>query len=171
MACLQVESRGSSARRIRAAWATALGAIALLAVACGSDSPSAANTQGLPPTAFRDAVAANDLDALLATLADDIELYSPVLKEPFVGYDRVSRLFGVLIDVFEDIEITDDYQAEGRYALSFTARVGTEDIRIVDLLRFNEEGKITEFIVTARPLAGIQALAAAVAPHLPEING
>jgi hypothetical protein len=157
---------------VRIAWNTwacvAVGGLCMLVMACGEDSSG--STGALRPTAFRDAVATRDLDALLATLADDVELYSPVLIEPFVGYTRVSRLFGVLVDVFEEIEITDDYEAEGRYALSFTARVGSEDIRIVDLLRFDDEGKIKEIIVTARPLAGIQALAAAVAPHLPEIN-
>jgi hypothetical protein len=33
---------------------------------------------------------------------------SPVLPEPFVGRDRVERLFAVLVDTFEDIEITDE---------------------------------------------------------------
>lgn len=152
------------------AWRT-LAACTLAMSACGGDASSADEVPTLPPTAFRDAVEARDLDAIIATFADDIRLYSPVLPDPFVGRERVARLFGVLIKVFEDIRIGDEFDAEGRYVLTFDARIGTEEVFVADLLRFDETGRIAEFVVTMRPLPGILALAAAVAPHLPEING
>lgn len=155
-------------------------ALAVVTMTACSENTNAADTETSrvpgptstthPPRAFAHAVRARDLDALFATFADDIELYSPVLAEPFVGRARVSRLFGVLVTTLEDIEITHELEADGQFALSFRARVGTEPIQIVDLLDFDETGHIKTFTVTARPLAGIQALAAAVSPHLAEIG-
>lgn len=54
--------------------------------------------------------------------------------------------------------------------LAFTAGVGGQSIQMVDLLSFDDDGRIETFVVTARPLAGIRALGAAVAPHLDEIG-
>lgn len=127
-------------------------------------------TTTLAPQAFADAVRSQDLDALTATFAADIELFSPVLPDPFVGKDRVTRLFKVLVETFEDIDITHELAENGHYVLSFDARVGSEPIKIVDLLDFDAAGRIKTFTVTARPLAGIEALAVAVAPHLAEIG-
>ena len=152
-------------------------ALVTIMTACGdttdgnrSQGSGPTSTTTLAPQAFANAVRARDLDALTATFADNIQLYSPVLTDPFVGRARVTRLFGVLIDVFQDIRITHEFVAPGRYALSFHARVGSEPIQIVDLLEFDRTGRIETFTVTGRPLAGVQALAAAVAPHLPSIG-
>jgi hypothetical protein len=146
------------------------------AAACGDDGGSQeagmaeSTTTTLAPDAFADAVRAGDLEAMQASFADDIELYSPVLSDPFVGRDRVERLFAVLVDTFEHIEITDEISSPEHFVLAFTARVDEEPIQVVDLLSFDDEGTIATLVVTARPLAGIQALGAAVAPHLAEID-
>jgi hypothetical protein len=150
--------------------------VAIAVAACGTagaaktKAPSASAPTTLAPRAFADAVRARDLVALKATFADDIRLYSPVLTKPFVGKARVDRLFDVLVTVFKDIQITNEFESPHNYALSFDSHVGTEPIRIVDLLTFDDAGRIKTFVVTARPLAGIQALAGAVGPHLAEIN-
>jgi hypothetical protein len=149
--------------------------LVMIMAACSSTDAAGSRASGttsttLGPAAFADAVRANDLEALTATFAEDIELYSPVLAEPFVGRERVSRLFGVLIETFDDIRITHELDSTGTFVLSFHARVGAEPIQIVDLLDFDESGHIETFTVTARPLAGVNALAAAVAPRLAEIG-
>lgn len=146
------------------------------AAACGDDGrslepePAESIATTMAPNTFAEAVRAGDLDAMQAAFADDIALYSPVLPDPFVGRDRVERLFAVLVETFEDIEVTDEISSTDRFVLAFTARVDGEPIQVVDLLSFDNEGKIETFVVTARPLAGIQALAAAVAPHLADIG-
>jgi hypothetical protein len=138
--------------------------------ASGSTATASTPTTLLPPTAFVDAVRTRDLDALVATFADDIALYSPILEEPFVGRARVSRLFGVLVDVFGEIAITDEIATPGRFVLGFTTSVGDEALHVVDLLTFDADGLIKTFVVTTRLLAGTQALATAVAPHLAAIG-
>ena len=136
----------------------------------GRSRASGTPSTTLSPEAFADAVRDHDLRALTATFAEDIELHSPVLPDPFVGKARVDRLFAVLIETFEDIEITHELASPGHFALSFRARIGSEPIQIVDLLDFDDSGRIKRFTVTARPLDGINALAVAVAPHLAEIG-
>jgi len=42
--------------------------------------------------------------------------------------------------------------------LEFSARVGDKQLKGIDLVRFNEQGQITEFEVMVRPLSGLQAL-------------
>lgn len=136
----------------------------------GDRSSPAATPTTLAPGAFADAVRARDLEAIRATLAEDIELYGPVFAEPFVGRAQVGNLFGVLLQVFEGVEIIDEVVSGDRFALAFRAEVGGQPIEVVDLLSFDDDGRIETFTVTARPLDGVQALAAAVAPHLPELG-
>lgn len=160
----------------RAAVAVSAGLVLVMTMTgCASSGAESAGEAGttsttLGPKAFANAVRNHDLEALTATFADGIELYSPVLPDPFVGKARVDRLFDALIKTFEDIEITHELESPGHFALAFHARVGTEPIQIVDLLDFDAAGRIKTFTVTARPLDGINALAMAVAPHLAEIG-
>ena len=152
-----------------------LAALAAATVGCSEgsepdDAAPAATPTTLAPAEFADAVRAGDLDAIGEVLADDVELYSPVLDEPFVGRDRVRRLFGVLLDILEDVKIREDIEAPGRFVLVFDARIGDQPIQVVDLLHFDDDGRVESFTITSRPLAGTQALAVAVAPHLPDIG-
>lgn len=74
-------------------------------------------------------------------------------------------------DVLQDITITDEFSEPGRSALRFDARVAGVPIEFVEVLRFDSAGSIRTITVAARPISGIEALAAAVAPHLAEIRG
>ncbi|MNO82534.1 hypothetical protein D3C76_738130 [compost metagenome] len=42
--------------------------------------------------------------------------------------------------------------------LEFSARVGGKELKGIDMIRFNEQGRIVEFEVMVRPLSGLQAL-------------
>lgn len=148
------------------ALATSALATSLLAAGCGGD---AARADQPPHAAFRDAVHARDIAAIEALLADDIVFFTPVLDDPIVGRERVARLFHVLDQVFDEIRFVDEHGARDRAALVFAARVGEQPVEGVDLLGFDADGRIATFKVMVRPLAGMQALAAAVAPHLGEI--
>jgi len=43
--------------------------------------------------------------------------------------------------------------------LVFEARAGERDVQGVDILRFDDRGKISELIVMVRPMSGMLALA------------
>ena len=84
---------------------------------------------------FRAAIERRDLDGMLATLADDVVLHSPVSFKPFEGKAAVARLLGILVDTFEDFRYTDELAGEDVAALIFRTRVGAREVEGLDLIR------------------------------------
>ncbi|PLW73462.1 nuclear transport factor 2 family protein [Streptomyces sp. SCUT-3] len=121
---------------------------------------------------FRAAVEERDLTALDELFTEDIRFYSPVKFTPFEGRPMVLGLFGVLLRTFEDFRYVGDFEgtaetsADGAEApsavLLFRATVGGKQIHGIDLLQFDEAGRIKEFTVMVRPLSAVQALSDAV---------
>ena len=116
--------------------------------------------------AFRAAVEAGDHAGMVAALGPDPVLRSPVSFKPFEGREAVSKLFAILLEVFEDFHYTDALEADGTAALVFRARVGDRELEGLDLLRFDAEGRIAELTVMVRPASGLMALGEAVGARL-----
>lgn len=124
------------------------------------------------PHPFRAAVEARELEGMSRLLAEDVVLWSPVAFEPFRGRPTVTRLLGVLLEVFEDFRYTDELASDGSvHGLVFEARVGDRQLQGLDLLRINRSGLIDDFTVMVRPASGLQALGMAVAVHYESIIG
>jgi SnoaL-like domain len=115
---------------------------------------------------FRDAIERRDLDGMVATLADDVVLHSPVSFKPFEGREAVAQLFEILVRTFEDFRYTDDLPGEEVHAMIFRARIGDREVEGLDLIRPGPDGRIADFTVMVRPLTGVVALAEAVGPQL-----
>jgi len=115
---------------------------------------------------FRDAIERRDLDGMVATLADDVVLHSPVSFKPFEGREAVAQLFEILLRTFEDFRYTDDLPGEEVHAMIFRARIGDREVEGLDLIRPGPDGRIADFTVMVRPLTGVVALAEAVGPQL-----
>ncbi|GGS30228.1 nuclear transport factor 2 family protein [Streptomyces nojiriensis] len=121
---------------------------------------------------FRAAVEKRDLTALEDLFTEDVRLYSPVKFTPFEGRPMVLGLFGVLLRVFEDFRYVGGFEgaaetsADGEEApaevLLFRAGVDGREIHGIDLLHFDEAGRIKEFTVMVRPQSAVQALGQAV---------
>jgi hypothetical protein len=119
-----------------------------------------------PHESFRRAVEASDLDAMVAALAEDAVLRSPVSFKPFEGRAAIAQLFAILLDTFEGFRYTDELSGGPTAALIFEARVGDREVQGLDLIRFDPEGRIRELTVMVRPLSAAIALAEAVGPRL-----
>ncbi|MBZ6477658.1 nuclear transport factor 2 family protein [Streptomyces griseocarneus] len=121
---------------------------------------------------FRAAVEARDLAALDDLFTEDIRFYSPVKFTPFEGRPMVLGLLNVLLRTFEDFryvggfEGTAETSTDGDDApseiLLFRAGVGGKQIHGIDMLQFDEAGRIKEFTVMVRPQSAVQALGEAV---------
>ncbi|NUK06946.1 nuclear transport factor 2 family protein [Streptomyces lunaelactis] len=121
---------------------------------------------------FRAAVEKRDLSAVDALFTEDIRLYSPVKFTPFEGRPMVRGLFGVLLRTFEDFRYVGQFEGaaetstDGEEApseiLLFRATVNGKQIHGIDLLQFDEAGRIKEFTVMVRPQSAVQALGEAV---------
>ena len=105
-------------------------------------------------------VASRDLSNLLSIVHPDAVFRSPMANTAYTSAPALMLALSTVIQVFEDFTYhrqlaTDDGL---NILLEFSARVGDKQLKGIDLVRFNEEGQITEFEVMVRPLSGLQAL-------------
>ena len=121
--------------------------------------------------AFREAVEAQDMDAVEALLAEDVVFTSPVVFKPYPGRAITAAILHGVARVFEDFryvrEIGDPDGSDS--ALMFAARVGDRELTGCDFIHVNEEGLIDELTVMVRPLSGAQALQAAMGAQFERI--
>lgn len=118
-------------------------------------------------------VAANDLSDLHSILHPQAVFRSPMAHSPYESAQAVALILTTVVQVFQDFRYHRElYSEDGRnVVLEFSARVGDRQLKGIDLIRFDEEGRIVEFEVMIRPLSGLQALGAEMgkrlAQHLP----
>ncbi|MEW1825467.1 nuclear transport factor 2 family protein [Streptomyces sp. NPDC088196] len=121
--------------------------------------------------AFREAVEAQDMDAVEALLAQDVVFTSPVVFKPYPGKAITAAILHGVSRVFEDFryvrEIGDPDGSDS--ALVFAARVGDRELTGCDFIHVDEEGLIDELTVMVRPLSGAQALQAAMGAQFEQI--
>ncbi len=115
---------------------------------------------------FRAAVEAEDLDAVVALLAEDVVFRSPAVFKPYEGKEAVARILGAVFAVFEDFRYTDELEGPEVDALIFSARVGDRELQGLDLIRPAPDGRIAELTVMVRPASGLAALAERMGPAL-----
>jgi SnoaL-like protein len=109
---------------------------------------------------------ARDLDGVLGAMAPDVVVRSPIFDVPFVGREEVGNLFGVLLEIFDELEYLADVPGDGVHVLHFRVRIEGEDVQGVDILRFDDQGLISEMTVMLRPLAGIAHFMDVAGPKL-----
>lgn len=107
---------------------------------------------------FHDAVVAGDWDTAVAQLADDVTFRSPAVHHPYEGAAATAQVLRAVSQVFEDFRYLDTFDEGDRAVLLFEARVGDRTLQGIDLLRFDDAGRIAEFTVMIRPLSGLTAL-------------
>jgi SnoaL-like domain len=118
-------------------------------------------------TKFEHAVEARDPDAIADALAAEVTFRSPVVYRPYEGREAVATVLRAVARVTEGFEYMQRLEApDGAVALIFKARVGDREIDGLDLLRLDDDGRVTELTVMVRPLSGITALAEAMAEEL-----
>lgn len=112
---------------------------------------------------FRTAVESGDHAAMEACLAPGVVFRSPAVHAPYEGRDATMQVLRAVTTVFADFSYVDELAgADGTGVLVFTARVGDMQVQGIDLLRFGDDGLVTEFTVMVRPLKGLLALVEAM---------
>jgi hypothetical protein len=117
------------------------------------------------PTPIRVAVEARDHDALVAALAPDIVLRSPVFDRPFTGIDEVGDLFAVLLETLWPITYLDEIPGDP-HILHFTGEINADELEGIDLIHFDDQGRVKEMTVFFRPFPGVAAFLSATGPKL-----
>lgn len=115
---------------------------------------------------WHEMIASGDLGQLRSLLAPDCVFRSPVAYQPYVGADRTALVLSTAAAVFEDFAYVREFVQGNDAALEFSARVGAAQLKGIDLIRFDDEGRIVEFEVMVRPATGLQALGQEMACRL-----
>jgi SnoaL-like domain len=118
------------------------------------------------PHPFRLAAEAKDLEAMRATLREDVVLHSPILFRGFEGREIVAGVLTHVAATLEDFRYTDELAEGGVVALRFKARVGDRELEGIDFLELDEEGSVAELTVFMRPMSALTAFNEQMAARL-----
>jgi SnoaL-like domain len=109
---------------------------------------------------WHELVQTRNVAGLDALLADDVLFHSPVVHTPQAGKTLAMMYLGAAFKVFFNEsfcyvrELADDKGA----ILEFQLEIDGISVNGVDMIRWNGEGRITEFKVMLRPLKAINMI-------------
>jgi SnoaL-like domain len=117
---------------------------------------------------WHEMVAARDLSALPGILHDDACFRSPMAFKPYKSAAAVNLILSTVLTVFEDFTYHRSLASDDglNVVLEFSARVGEKSLKGIDMIAFDEQGRITDFEVMVRPFNGLQALGAEMGARL-----
>jgi SnoaL-like domain len=101
-----------------------------------------------------------DVRGLDALLADEAIFYSPVVHTPQVGKAITTKYLAAAFHVFfnESFRYVRELKSDRDAVLEFELELEGIKINGVDLLKWNDEGKIVEFKVMLRPLKAVNLI-------------
>jgi len=101
-----------------------------------------------------------DTTGLENLLADDAVFHSPIVHTPQRGKDvtaqYLSAAFQVLVN--DSFHYVREVEGANDAVLEFAVVIDGVQVNGVDMIRWNEEGKITDFKVMLRPLKAINLI-------------
>ncbi len=103
-------------------------------------------------------VANKDMTLLRELLDENVEFHSPTVWQPKKGRDITQYILKMVIDIFQDFEYQREWIDGENLALEFSARVDDKKVKGIDLIRWNDQGKIVHFEVMLRPINGLQLM-------------
>lgn len=109
---------------------------------------------------WHDMIRKGDLSALPELLDPQAVFRSPMAHTPYPGAAVVSMILNTVVNVFEDFAYHRELSTGDGLSvvLEFSAKVNGKELKGIDMIRFNEHGKIVEFEVMVRPFSALQAL-------------
>ena len=116
--------------------------------------------------AFPAAMAASDVNGLIDTLAPDVVLYSAVTNAPFEGREVVADTYRSVIESFEELRVTDEFENGDTHAFFWEGRIEGRHVSGADRLRLNPDGKVREITVLGRPMSGVATFLTGIGPRL-----
>jgi len=109
----------------------------------------------------------------VAALLDEAAVFnSPVAHKPYAGAAAVALILQTAEQVFDNFAYGREFVSTDGLSvvLEFRADIGEgagrRSLKGIDMIRFDEAGKIVEFEVMVRPATGVQALAEAMSSRL-----
>jgi len=109
---------------------------------------------------WHQAVQTRDINILDEILSDDVVFHSPVVWTPQEGKE-ITKLYlsaAMYVIANEDFKYVREIISHNQACLEFNTKIGDITVNGIDIITFNEEGKIIEFKVMVRPIKGMMAL-------------
>lgn len=105
-------------------------------------------------------VKSRNVKGLDALLADDVVFFSPVVHTPQVGKVLTLQYLSAAFHVFfnESFRYVRELSARRDAVLEFQVEIDGISVNGIDMLKWDDEGRITEFKVMIRPLKAINLI-------------
>lgn len=128
--------------------------------------PSASSLADLPRQTIANwhrFVATGDQALLSSLLAEDVVFRSPAVHAPIPGKPATLLVLTTVVQIFENFRYEREFVSGSHdVGLEFAANVGKFELKGIDLIKFNVEGKMVDFEVMIRPLKALQAVVEAM---------
>lgn len=112
-------------------------------------------------------VASRDSAGLPGIIAEDAVFRSPAVHTPQEGRDVVvAYLSAAFVVLGPELTYSDEWVRDRDAVLHFTTVVDGLQVEGIDMIRWDEDGLITEFTVMVRPMKALNAVIAAMAAQL-----
>ena len=117
---------------------------------------------------WHEMVSLQDMGKLPTILHDGAVFRSPMAFKPYVSAAAVNLILNTVSKVFTQFEYHRTLVSEDglNVVLEFSASVGEKSLKGIDMIRFDEEGKIVDFEVMVRAFNALQALGAEMGARL-----
>lgn len=112
------------------------------------------------------AVKQSDMEILSTIVAENASLLSPAFWKPREGKDKVLMVLAAVTETFQDLTYTKEWVDGDELILEFTTSVDGKQMKGIDRITLDENGKLKEIEVLIRPMNGLMALAAALNERL-----
>jgi hypothetical protein len=110
--------------------------------------------------AWHELVRTQNAKGLSALLADDVVFYSPVVHTPQAGNAIATQYLTAAFHVFfnESFHYVREIVGVRDAVLEFQVEIDGVSVNGVDMIRWNEQGRIIEFKVMIRPLKAVNLI-------------
>ena len=109
---------------------------------------------------WHELVRTRNTEGLASLLADDVVFYSPVVHTPQVGKAVTQQYLTAAFHVFfnESFRYVRELTGPHDAVLEFQVDIDGISVNGVDMIKWNDEGRIVEFKVLVRPLKAINLI-------------
>ena len=113
-----------------------------------------------PVSLWHQLVQSRDVRGLDALLAEDAVFHSPVVHTPQVGKAITRKYLAAAFRVFfnESFRYVRELTGERDAILEFQVEIDGIQVNGVDMIKWNEQGKIVEFKAMLRPLKAVNLI-------------
>jgi len=107
---------------------------------------------------WRRIVTYQDWNGLGNLLADDVTYHNPAQWEPYRGKEALTGILTLVFGIFEDFEYLRRFRGPDGFVLEFKAQIGNHPLTGIDIVRFDEAGKLVDLVVMLRPADAVAQL-------------